>query len=208
VAQVVIPPRLISLLSSWGADAPAVRVVAADIVTRYAEPHRRYHTSEHIEEMLAITDRLGATDEVTCAVWFHDVIYDPPRADNEARSAEHARQALGSLVAPVACVDEVARLVGSTKLHDPIEGDRNGQVLTDADLAILGAPAARYERYVRDVRAEYAQVSDEEWRAGRKRVLDNFLARPTLFFAPQVRDACDAQARTNLRAELASLSTP
>jgi len=206
VAQVVIPPRLISLLSTWGADEPAVRAAATDLVVRYAEPHRRYHAAEHIEEMLEVTDRLGATDEVTCAVWFHDVIYDPIRDDNEARSAGYARQALTSLGATGGFADEVARLVESTRLHDPLAGDRNGQALCDADLAILGAPADRYERYVRDVRAEYVHVSDDEWQAGRTRVLEHFLARPTLFFAQEVRDACDAQARTNLRAELTSLS--
>jgi len=139
-------------------------------------------------------------------VWFHDAIYDPARADNEARSAEYAWQVLASLGAPAAFVDEVARLVESTRIHDPLEGDRNGQVLCDADLAILGAPADRYERYVRDVRAEYAHLNDADWRAGRGPVLERFLARPKLYFAQWVRDTCDAQARTNLRAELATLS--
>jgi len=198
VAQAVIPPRLIALLSSWGADAPAVRAAAADLVARYAEPHRHYHTSEHIDEMLAVADRLGATDEVLCAVWFHDAIYDPARSDNEMRSAKHARQVLASLGTPAMVVDEVARLVELTMSHAPVEGDHNGQVLTAADLAILGAPAERYERYVRDVRAEYAHLSNEEWRAGRMRVLEQLLERPSL--------SSDAHARTNLRAELATLS--
>jgi predicted metal-dependent HD superfamily phosphohydrolase len=208
VAQAVVPPRLIALLSSWGADPGAVAEAAADLVTRYAEPQRRYHTLEHIDEMLAVSDELGATEEVTCAVWFHDAYYEPARTDNEVRSAGYAQEVLGALGASPAFTREVARLVESTRLHDPGDADRNGQVLADADLAILGAPTDRYARYVRDVRAEYAHVSDDDWRGGRGRILSDFLARPTLFFSAQVRAACDAQARVNLRTELVALSPP
>ena len=171
VAQVVVSPRLISLLSSWGADPTHARGAAADLVERYQEPHRRYHTLEHIEEMLAVTDRLEPTVEVTCSVWFHDAIYDPRRADNEVRSAAHARGVLASLGAPGEVVDEIARLVESTAQHDPDADDANGCVLADADLAILGAPDDRYHRYVRDVRTEYAHVSEDAWRTGRAAVV-------------------------------------
>jgi predicted metal-dependent HD superfamily phosphohydrolase len=208
VAQAVVPPRLIALLSSWGADPGAVAEAGADLVTRYAEPQRRYHTLEHIDEMLAVTDKLGATDEVTCAVWFHDAYYEPARADNEDRSAAYARDVLGALGASATFTREVARLVESTRLHNPEDDDRNGQALADADLAILGAPSDRYQRYVRDVRAEYAHVSDLDWRAGRGRILSEFLERPRLFFSEQVRATCDAQARVNLRTELIALSSP
>jgi predicted metal-dependent HD superfamily phosphohydrolase len=207
VAQVVVPSRLIAVLSSWGAGEDTVASAATDLVRRYAEPQRRYHTLEHVEEMFAITDLLEATDEVACAVWFHDAFYEPERVDNEDRSAVYARQVLRSLGAPVPFVDEVARLIKSTKQHDPANDDHNGQVLADADLAILGAPVDRYERYARDVRKEYAHVNDDDWRAGRGRVLSQFLERPRLFFSAQVSDACDAQARENLRAELIALST-
>jgi len=207
VAQAVVPPRLIALLSSWGADPGAVADASADLVRRYAEPQRQYHTLEHIDEMLDITRTLDATVEVTCAVWFHDAYYEPPRTDNEDRSAAYARDVLVALGAPAPFANEVARLVESTRLHNPKADDRNGQVLADADLAILGAPTDRYERYVRDVRAEYAHVSEDDWRAGRGRVLSEFLARPTLFFSDEMREACDAQARANLRAELVALSS-
>ena len=206
MAQALVPPRLIALLSSWGADSGAVADAAADLVTRYAEPQRRYHTLEHIDEMLAVTDKLGATEEVTCAVWFHDAYYEPARTDNEDRSAAYARDVLGALGASAAFIREVARLVESTRLHDPEEDDHNGQVLADADLAILGAATDRYSRYVRDVRAEYAHVSDDDWRAERGRILSDFLERPRLFFSEPMRAACDARARVNLRMELVALS--
>ena len=40
--------------------------------------------------------------------------------------------------------------------------DAAGHVLSDADLAILGASAERYAEYAADVRREYAHVPDAE----------------------------------------------
>ena len=208
MAQAVLPPRLISLLSSWGAGQEAVVEAATDVVDRYREPHRRYHTLEHIEEMLEVADRLAASGEVTCAVWLHDVIYDPMRPDNEERSAAFARKLLPGLGAPPTVVAEVVRLVETTAGHEPEDGDDNGQVLADADLAILGTPTDRYQRYRRDVRAEYAHLSDDDWRRGRGAVVRSFLERDALYHATQLRDERELRARENLRAELAALSTP
>lgn len=206
MAQAVVPSRLIALLSSWGAAAGTAADAAADLVARYAEPHRHYHRLEHIDSMLALAERLAANIEVTCAVWFHDAVYEPSRSDNEHRSATYAREVLTSLGAPRDCVDEVARLVMTTVHHRPDGGDANGKLLADADLAILGAPPDRYQQYVHDVRAEYAHVSDDDWRRGRAVVLNAFLERPRLFDAWQLFDACEAQARANLRTELAALT--
>ena len=69
--------------SQWGASAEIVDAAYADLVARYQEPHRRYHTLEHIMEVL---ERVTGT-EVELACWFHDVIYDTKASDSEARSA-------------------------------------------------------------------------------------------------------------------------
>jgi predicted metal-dependent HD superfamily phosphohydrolase len=208
VAQVVVPPRLVALLSSWHADPGDVANAADGLVAHYCEPHRRYHTLEHIDEVLAVTDSIDATAEVTAAVWFHDAIYDPRAADNEARSAVYARDLLASLGAPPSFTAEVARLVESTAAHEPLAADLNGVVLADADLSILGAPPDRYERYARDVRQEYRHVSDDDWRRGRAAVVRSFLERPQLFHSPALRDALEPRARENLRGELVALSAP
>ena len=190
VAQAVVPTRLIALLSSWTAEAGSVAAAADDLIARYREPHRRYHTLEHIEEMLAVTDRLDAVDDVTCAVWFHDVdVRAGTRRQRDARALATRVDVLGSLGAPPPLMDEVERLVETTRLHEP---DRRrsatGIVLADADLAILGSRPERYERYVRDVRAEYAHVSDDDWQRGRAAVVQSFLDRPRLYHAPWMFD--------------------
>ena len=156
-----------------------------------------------------MTERLAAIDEVTCAVWMHDVVYDPRRSGNETRSAAFTREVLWRLGAPTTFVEEAVRLVESTAHHDPDVGDRNGQVLADADLAILGAPADRYERYARDVRTEYVHLSDDDWRSGRAAVVsDGFSTVRCCSMPGSCATSANTQARANLRAELATLAAP
>jgi predicted metal-dependent HD superfamily phosphohydrolase len=177
---------------------------------RYAEPHRRYHTVEHLDEVMAAVAELAdlADDPraVELAVLFHDAVYDPASApgESERASAGLAAAALGGdSIAP-----EVVRLVLLTAGHEVEPGDRNGAVLADADLWILGSSPERYARYAADVRAEYGHVDDDAWRAGRSALLRGFLDRPRLFRTDRFHARFDAAARRNLAGELAALVGP
>ncbi len=177
-----------------------------ELLARYAEPHRRYHTAEHVEEVLAAVDALRdlAADPaaVELAAWMHDAVYDP-RAPAGANEEASARLALARVGGPRG--EEVARLIRLTADHTCAAGDANGAVLLDADLWILGAPPARYERYRAGVRAEYGHLDDEAWRVWRSGVLRALLARPRLYVTHRFRDRLEPQARRNLAGELAAL---
>lgn len=209
---------LVDLLVGSGADLAAAGAVGAEVVDRLGEPHRRYHGEEHVEEVLVELRRLlalepGADPRATeAAAWFHDVVHrptDPPGA-SEAASAELAGRLLGplGLVDGERLVAEVERLVRLTADHRVDEHDRSGAVLVDADLWILSAPAERYRRYAAAVRDEHAHVTDEAWRAGRRRVLRRFLDDiDQLYAAGPEADRAERRARAaaNLRAELAAV---
>lgn len=66
---------------------------------RYSEPHRAYHTLQHLEECMAwvgqVRNLLHEPGEVAFALFYHDVIYDTHASDNEARSADLALDVLG-----------------------------------------------------------------------------------------------------------------
>ena len=186
---------------------------AADaLLARYAEPHRRYHTVEHLGEVLAWVDELAplAADPVAVelAAWYHDAVYDAaaPAGDSERRSADLAAADLTALGQPPPLVAEVRRLVLLTAGHDVGADDRDGAVLADADLSILGSEPDRYARYVADVRAEYAHVPDEAWATGRTAVLVGFAARPRLFRTDVAQERLGGRARANLTWELDRLS--
>jgi predicted metal-dependent HD superfamily phosphohydrolase len=197
------------------------RAAGLDLLARYGEPHRRYHTVRHLEEVLAIVDELAVEADdpaaVRMAAWFHDAIYAighvqnpephaPPRLSNEEASAQLAEQVLAELGVDEGRVREAARLVRLTETHRMPEFDWNAAVLCDADLAILGAAPERYRQYVREVREEYAVVPDEVFRPARAEILRSLLTAPSLFHTEVARDRYEKSARANLAEEIAALS--
>lgn len=179
------------------------------LVAAYADPTRGYHDLRHLTEVLSRLDELAAAGEefdgpeVRLAAWFHDAVYDR-RPQAEERSAQWAQEALTEHGVPAGQACEVARLVRLTEHHRPAAGDRNGAALSDADLAILAAPAARYREYVAGVRREHAALPDEDFRRGRRAVLTALAAQDPLYRTGHARRAWEAAARANLRRELAA----
>jgi predicted metal-dependent HD superfamily phosphohydrolase len=199
----------VSLLERWHALFPADTTVGTALLARWNEPQRHYHTTGHLATMLSIVDEHATLaddpDAVRLAVWYHDAIYDPRAAANETASAELARSELPQLEVRADRVDEVVRLVLLTAGHRVEPGDRNGALLADADLAILASPSERYDAYAAAVRAEYAHVPDELFRAGRSLVLENLLALPELYRTVPERAAWERAARANLVREVGVL---
>ncbi|WP_347059284.1 metal-dependent phosphohydrolase [Blastococcus sp. HT6-30] len=195
---------------AWAAlagDSPTSRTEWAAVVAAWSEPHRRYHDLAHLAAVLGLVERLVADvpdpDAVRLAAWYHDVVYDPQRTDNEQLSAARARAGLRGLV-PDERVEEVVRLVLLTDGHDVAPGDADGAALCDADLAVLASPPGAYAGYASAIRAEYGHLDDETFTAGRIAVLDQLLALPRLYRLPAAAE-WEPLARANLTAELTLL---
>lgn len=171
---------------------------------RYAEPHRKYHTMQHIEEMLAIFNSrsrplsIEQTQSVLWAIWYHDAIYDPTAKDNEEKSAFLAIEELKDTGADISAI---SRLVCSTALHSPRSLDE--EILSDLDLAILGSSPERYVEYAAQIREEYHFVPFEVYREKRSDILWSFLKRNKIFF--HLTDL-EWQARSNICGELWDLA--
>jgi predicted metal-dependent HD superfamily phosphohydrolase len=140
-------------------------------------------------------------------VWFHDVVYDSRAKDNEHRSGELAVDLLGPVGVPASAIDRIVQMIWATQYaaDGPPPAMRDTRVLLDADLAILGASEDRYARSARDIRTEYAWVPEADYRAGRARVLEHFLARPRIYFTGVMFEEGEERARANLRTEIAAL---
>ena len=179
-----------------------------ELLAAYADPERGYHDTTHLTEVIARVEELAAAGEpfetvpVLLAAWFHDAVYDGER-DAEERSAAWAERSLPAYVGEGTAA-EVARLVRLTETHDPAPDDAAGCALSDADLAVLAAPAQHYAAYVAGVRAEYAHLDEETFRRGRAQVLASLAERPALFRTEHARERWEAAARANLAAELAA----
>nr|WP_028644760.1 hypothetical protein [Nocardioides sp. URHA0020] len=198
----------VDLLLAW--PLPGARPLGAQLIASYDHPDRRYHDGQHLAEVLERVHELSGQGvefdrmAVLLAAWFHDSVYDA-QPDAERRSAAWAAEALPPLVDP-AVVDEVVRLVLLTEHHQPTDDDANGCALSDADLAILAAPAQRYAEYVAAVREEYAHVPDEAFAAGRSAILRELLAKPHLFHTAYARETWEDAARANVQRELETLA--
>ncbi len=181
-----------------------------EIITQHRQPGRAYHNLNHALRVLSDVKKFahwwGVEDygAVQLAALLHDVVYDPRRADNEAQSAEFALwwgRRLG--IAP-ATLAQAAEIIRATQAHAPAESPDTRLVL-DADLLVLASPPDDYDSYRRAVRREYVWVSGPDWAAGRRRVLEGFLARDQIYQTPALGRALEAPARANLRRELSGL---
>lgn len=186
--------------------------VRDDLLRRYAEPHRAYHTVAHLDHVLSELDAMrevaAEPDLVEAALWFHDAVYDPRRHDNEERSADLAIAALAAAGITTRAAGRVAALVLVTKHHVPAESDRDAQVLCDADLAILGGSREEFDRYEREIRFEYGWVPDDAFDAGRTRVLQSFLTRARIYATDLGYERHEHRARENLRRVLSGDTAP
>ena len=176
-----------------------------ELIAAYTAPGRHYHNRAHIEDCLAAlarVDNLSAHEReiLSEAIWWHDVIYDATRADNEELSAQLAEQHVAADIR-----DEVACLIRLTRTHDVEANDRLGAMLISIDLSILGAEPARYDAYAAAIRQEFIHVPEPDYRAGRAKVLSQFAARPVIFPDAAFAARYDGQARNNLARELAAL---
>jgi predicted metal-dependent HD superfamily phosphohydrolase len=203
-----------TFMTSWAELAAELELepepahdIGFDLAACHTEPHRHYHTTEHITAVLRHLDDLHAsTPTARLAAFFHDAVYDPARSDNEAQSAELAREVLKAVERPEA--DDVAAIVLATAKHElPTDAPRDTAAFLDADLAILAARPEVYDTYTANVRAEYSHIADAEFRSGRQAILEGFLQRDRLFFTTAGQARFDVPARANLRREIAQLST-
>ncbi len=188
--------------------ARANNALRNQLLAAWAEPHRSYHTLEHLAECLEVlaysTAPADPPAEVEVALWFHDAIYDVHSHDNELRSASWAQQELRAHGAAPAAAERVYQLVMATQ-HAAQPQTPDGQLLVDVDLSILGAPPARFAAYEAQIRQEYAWVPDDVFRTKRGEILRGFLARPTLYSTAYFRTTREAAARNNLQQALAGL---
>ncbi|QGF23684.1 DUF4031 domain-containing protein [Raineyella fluvialis] len=196
------------LLAQWEGLLPRAPDLGVDLLGRWSEPHRRYHTPQHLAEMLRAMDEVVADlrhhgdpgRPVRLAAWFHDAVYEGRPGEDEEASAVLAERSLDGLV-PAREVAEVARLVRLTAAHVAEDDDPVGDVLLDADLAILGADDARYLEYSRQIRAEYHHVTAEDYRRGRLAVLAHLAGLDPLYRTHPARAWWTDPARRNVAEE-------
>ena len=187
-----------NLLAGARDDSAAIyqRLLAA-----YQEAHRHYHSLRHIEHCLGVFEQckslLQNSDAVELAIWFHDVILESGRHDNEARSAQLYLE-LSAGVQHEGMRRLVERLIMAT-LHDggSLE-DADSIYLVDIDLSSFGLPWPEFLRDSLDLRAENPHLCDAEYHLNQTGFQRGLLARPRFYLSDFFCERLEKQARANL----------
>lgn len=187
---------------------PALLHDFEDIIARYSEPHRRYHTVRHLEEcfekLAEVRPLAPHPAEIEIAIWFHDAIYDTRSKQNESESAKLARAEVLTAKGSVESADRIAKLILATR-HDAVPEGNDAKVLVDVDLSILGASPQRFDEYEQQVREEYSWVPEFIFTKERKAILQSLLTRAAIFNTQVFIDRYEQQARDNLERSIMRL---
>ena len=203
----------LSVLTINDVTPAALEALWQDIATHYNEPQRAYHTLRHIQQLFKqfkqINHNLHEPHIIALALFYHDVIYDPRRSDNELKSAEYAVAALEQYLSAEQCQHIYALIMITTNHQIDKSADEDkisdAAYLLDMDLSILGMPWSEYQVYAQAVRQEYRHIANEDYRTGRIAVLQKLLAHPVLYLTAYYHNYFEVQARDNIKREISLL---
>lgn len=184
-----------------------------EIESKYTSGRRHYHNLHHIAALLQFCEQYASElkdpDVVAFAVFYHDIIYNVLRKDNEPRSAQLAVKRLKALGVPAAATEQVKLYIEATQTHAVTAavihmGDL--QLFIDFDMSILAAEWEAYEEYTRQVRKEYRIYPDKLYYPGRKQFLQHCLQAEHIFQTPVFIQRYEGIARENIAKELAVIA--
>ncbi len=195
----------IKLASPNSAKEVLIQQQFDQLVKAYAGANRHYHNLQHIHALLQLQEQyaymIRRPDIVQWAIFFHDLVYNVLKSDNEEKSAIAAGKFLEQTNFATIDTELVMDYIRATKSHSGDDNDGDLALFLDFDMAILGSPAATYRQYAQQIRKEYSIYPDLVYNPGRRKVLTHFLQSP-VFRTTVFRDMYETQARQNIQEEL------
>jgi predicted metal-dependent HD superfamily phosphohydrolase len=210
-------PRWQALWQRFGVENADLAAAGQDVIAAYGHG-RYYHTQDHLASVLTELDwakgalekngELSALssdakqklfDTVELALWYHDVVYDveAKHGDNEKQSRDLFLSDAEKFGLAASVRKEIASLIDLTA-HNKDAKTLMERLMTDCDLAILGASPAVFRKYDADIRKEYAYVPETIYKTERINVLAGFLKQKPIFKTAAFRKKLEAQAEKNL----------
>jgi predicted metal-dependent HD superfamily phosphohydrolase len=201
----MLHPTFTHLLSRYTDNPGLINELWVEIEKNYSGKKRHYHTLQHLEHLLGqlteVKKDIQHWETVLFTLFYHDVVYNALKSDNEEKSAELAQKRMRQIAVPDETIERCTAQILATKSHVK-SADSDTNFFTDADLSILGQPWETYWLYAQNVRKEYAIYPDLLYFPGRKKVLNHFLSMDSIFKTDYFYTAFEKQARANLRQEL------
>jgi predicted metal-dependent HD superfamily phosphohydrolase len=195
----------IQLATQYTSDTILIKNIWEEIESSYAKKDRYYHSLTHLNnllnELLLVKQKIIDWDCILFSLYFHDIVYNTLKSNNEEKSAEIARLRMLSMGVPLSTIEKCVHQIISTKTH-VLSNDSDTNYFTDADLSILGSNNSTYTNYTIQIRKEYSIYPNIIYNAGRKKVVEHFLTLNPIFKTDYFFDKFEQQAIGNLQTEL------
>jgi len=196
--------RFKSLCQNYTQNKTIITKLWEEILQKHTTPWRHYHTLTHLEQIYQAVEYLEMTPLLAFSTFYHDIVYEASRNDNEEHSALLAQRRLRELNVPKELTQKVFQLIIETKTHHA--SSEESRLFLDADLAILGSNEKAYIQYTQQVRKEYAIYDDATYVTGRQKVLKMFLEKEKIYKTQYFHDKYEKKARVNMLIEYNSLT--
>lgn len=204
----MLKETFVKLASTYTDDNLLINELWEEIEAAHSAPKRHYHTLKHLENLLyqleAVKDQIQNWDAVLFTLYYHDIVYNPLKDNNEEKSAELAAARLSALAVPAGLSQLCKQQILATKKH-LFNTDQDTNYFTDADLSVLGQDWHVYSAYAEGVRKEYSIYPDLIYKPGRKKVLQHFLQMDRIYKTDHFYKMLETSAKRNLQQELDGL---
>ena len=172
----------------------------------YSQKNRYYHNLMHLENMILSFNKyhseIQSPNETLYAIFYHDIVYNAKKTDNELKSAEFALSILPKEITINRTL--VFNMIVATKQHEHNKNEDTNWLI-DFDLEILAKDWEDYQNYYEQIRKEYKIYPDFLYKPGRKKALQHFLESTNLFQTETYRMLYETKARENIQKEIVQL---
>lgn len=204
----MLKETFIVLLMNYTNDKALVTELWDEIIKNYSGKKRHYHNLQHLENLLIQLNEVRVSienwDAILFALYYHDVVYNTLKSNNEEKSAHLAEMRMKQVSVSPATIELCKEHILATGSHiNSRYPDTN--YFTDADLSVLGQSWTEYSLYYKNVRKEYSIYPDLIYNPGRKKVLLHFLQMNRIFKTGYFYNRFELLARQNIARELEML---
>lgn len=201
----MLKETLIRLLTNYTDNSSLTNELWTEIEKNYTSKKRHYHTLLHLDNLLTqlteVKNEIQNWNTILFTLYYHDMVYNSLKSDNEEKSAELAEKRLKQISVSIDTIEHCKNQILATKSH-LTSTDSDTNYFIDADLSVLGQNWETYSLYYKNVRKEYSTYPDFVYNPGRKKVLYHFLSMDRIYKTDFFFNKFEIQAKRNLTNEL------
>jgi predicted metal-dependent HD superfamily phosphohydrolase len=184
-----------------------------NIISRYTEDHRYYHTIKHIYDIHCKFDELimsgnKVSEEtkliVRLALFYHDFIYEIGNLDNEKLSADLAVKELTEVKFMESIINQVKECILVTCYQlNPEPGGIEQKLIVDCDLSGFALPWKSFIKQRNDVIKELGgDEPGREFYIKQINFLSGLVVKPNIFYTDYFKENYEHFARANIKKEI------